>query len=210
MRCCWWPGRLDAGSDHHRLLRQPLRLASRSGDAAQPYGRLLEPACAGHVDLLRAGGCLLVLFVTRVTANLRERDAHLAELRRQSVEEVHIVRMGPARLRSGALRWVRRHHALGHHQGLERACRLLLPTRNLPGHREMQGQLARLQGDRYRHPSVVRRGAGRGHGAHHRAPFSRRGRGGGLAHGPARRPASPMDNGFEPDEAIIWISRSGR
>lgn len=37
---------------------------------------------------------LLVLFITRITANLRARDAYLAELRRQSVEEEHIVRMG--------------------------------------------------------------------------------------------------------------------
>lgn len=37
---------------------------------------------------------LIVLFVTRVTANLRARDAHLAELRQRSVEEEHIVRMG--------------------------------------------------------------------------------------------------------------------
>jgi len=38
--------------------------------------------------------CLLVLFITRITANLNARDAYLAELRRQSVEEEHIVRMG--------------------------------------------------------------------------------------------------------------------
>jgi len=37
---------------------------------------------------------LLVLFVTRITGNLRDRDSRLSELRRQSVEEEHIVRMG--------------------------------------------------------------------------------------------------------------------
>jgi two-component system, sensor histidine kinase RegB len=37
---------------------------------------------------------LVVLFVTRINRNLRERDALLAELRQQSVEEEHIVRMG--------------------------------------------------------------------------------------------------------------------
>ncbi|QPC94710.1 ATP-binding protein [Mesorhizobium sp. INR15] len=37
---------------------------------------------------------LLVLFITRVQHNLRTRDAHLADLRQQSVEEHHIVRMG--------------------------------------------------------------------------------------------------------------------
>lgn len=38
--------------------------------------------------------CLLVLFITRISSNLRDRDARLAELRQHSVEEDHIVRMG--------------------------------------------------------------------------------------------------------------------
>ncbi|MET0308971.1 MAG: ATP-binding protein [Sphingomonas sp.] len=37
---------------------------------------------------------LLVLFVTRINLNLRMRDAHLAEMQRQAVEEDHIVRIG--------------------------------------------------------------------------------------------------------------------
>lgn len=37
---------------------------------------------------------LLVSFVTRISANLRARDAHLAEMRERAVEEDHIVRMG--------------------------------------------------------------------------------------------------------------------
>ena len=43
---------------------------------------------------------LLVLFVTRINGNLRERDAYLVEVRRQAVEEEHIVRIGM--LASGA------------------------------------------------------------------------------------------------------------
>ncbi len=42
--------------------------------------------------LLTAG--LIVLFMTRINRNLRDRDAYLADLRRQSVEENHIVRIG--------------------------------------------------------------------------------------------------------------------
>jgi two-component system sensor histidine kinase RegB len=42
--------------------------------------------------LLAAG--LTVLFVTRITANLRDRDKLLADLQQRSVEEGHIVRMG--------------------------------------------------------------------------------------------------------------------
>lgn len=37
---------------------------------------------------------LLVLFVTRIARNLRERDAHLAAMRQRAAEEEHIVRMG--------------------------------------------------------------------------------------------------------------------
>lgn len=37
---------------------------------------------------------LLVLFVTRISRNLRERDAHLAAMRQRAAEEEHIVRMG--------------------------------------------------------------------------------------------------------------------
>jgi two-component system sensor histidine kinase RegB len=37
---------------------------------------------------------LLVLFVTRISGNLRARDAYLAEMRQRAAEEDHIVRMG--------------------------------------------------------------------------------------------------------------------
>lgn len=37
---------------------------------------------------------LLVVFVTRISGNLRARDAHLADLRQHAAEEEHIVRMG--------------------------------------------------------------------------------------------------------------------
>ncbi|MEP9378497.1 ATP-binding protein [Aquabacter sp. CN5-332] len=42
--------------------------------------------------VLAAG--LLVFFITRISRNLRARDAHLADLRQKSAEEDHIVRMG--------------------------------------------------------------------------------------------------------------------
>ena len=37
---------------------------------------------------------LLVLFVTRIIRNLKDRDAYLADLRQQAAEQAHIVRMG--------------------------------------------------------------------------------------------------------------------
>lgn len=89
--------------------------------------------------------CLLVLFVTRITANLRARDARLAELRRQSVEEEHIVRMGL--LASGAA------HELG--TPLTTLSVILKDWESLPAVArdpelaqdvvEMQGQLARCK-----------------------------------------------------------------
>jgi len=42
--------------------------------------------------VLAAG--LIVIFMTRINRNLRERDAYLADLRQRSAEEDHIVRMG--------------------------------------------------------------------------------------------------------------------
>lgn len=48
----------------------------------------------GSFVSLALTACLLVLFITRINRNLRERDAHLAHLRQQSAEEDHIVRIG--------------------------------------------------------------------------------------------------------------------
>lgn len=61
---------------------------------------LLIPARYGDLDLIGTFVCLLldaallVVFVARMNRNLRERDAHLAELRQQAAEEEHVVRMG--------------------------------------------------------------------------------------------------------------------
>ena len=49
---------------------------------------------AGMLVCFALDGALLVVFVTRITRNLRERDAHLAALKQHAVEEDHIVRMG--------------------------------------------------------------------------------------------------------------------
>lgn len=89
--------------------------------------------------------CLLVLFITRINRNLRERDAHLADLRQQSAEEDHIVRMGL--LASGAA------HELG--TPLATLSVILNDWRRLPAFRkdaelseemgEMQAQLDRCK-----------------------------------------------------------------
>ncbi|MGU3494260.1 ATP-binding protein [Xanthobacteraceae bacterium A53D] len=63
---------------------------------------LPEEHRAGLFDLHIAGmfvcfllaATLLVQFISRINANLRERDAHLADLRQTSAEEDHVVRIG--------------------------------------------------------------------------------------------------------------------
>jgi two-component system sensor histidine kinase RegB len=49
---------------------------------------------AGMVACFILDAILLVVFVTRISRNLRERDAHLAAMRQHAAEEDHIVRMG--------------------------------------------------------------------------------------------------------------------
>ncbi|HUA78101.1 MAG TPA: ATP-binding protein [Acetobacteraceae bacterium] len=48
----------------------------------------------GMIICFLLAAILLVLFVARINDNLRDRDRRLAEIREQSVEEEHIVRMG--------------------------------------------------------------------------------------------------------------------
>ena len=48
----------------------------------------------GTLACFALNAALLVVFVTRITGNLRARDAHLAALQQHAIEEDHIVRMG--------------------------------------------------------------------------------------------------------------------
>jgi two-component system sensor histidine kinase RegB len=60
------------------------------------YGRLgfFDARVSATFVCFLLAAVLLVLFVTRINRNMRERDRRLSELRQQSVEEEHIVRMG--------------------------------------------------------------------------------------------------------------------
>lgn len=69
-----WAPPLALPLDHHRGLASPYVL-----------GMLLSFALTA---------ALLVTFITRIVANLRERDRRLAALRQRAAEEEHIVRMG--------------------------------------------------------------------------------------------------------------------
>ncbi|MDA7414790.1 ATP-binding protein [Xenophilus arseniciresistens] len=70
------------------IFAQPLPLQSHT-----PRG-LASPYMLGLLVCFALNAALLVFFITRIVANLRERDTRLAALRQRAAEEEHIVRMG--------------------------------------------------------------------------------------------------------------------
>jgi two-component system sensor histidine kinase RegB len=91
---------------------------------------------------------LLVVFVTRINRNLRERDAHLAALRQHAAEQDHIVRMGL--LASGAA------HELG--TPLASLSVILSDWRRMPGlagDTELAEDLAEMETSLQRCKSIV-------------------------------------------------------
>ncbi len=91
---------------------------------------------------------LLVLFMTRITANLHGRDAHLADLRQQAAEEDHIVRMGL--LASGAA------HELG--TPLSSIAVILADWRRMPAlarDPDLQAEIGEMQAEVQRCKSIV-------------------------------------------------------
>lgn len=60
----------------------------------QHEGQLLSLHIQGMFICFVLAASLIVPFITRITRNLRARDAYLADLRQRSIEEDHIVRMG--------------------------------------------------------------------------------------------------------------------
>ncbi|TEA78968.1 ATP-binding protein [Allopusillimonas ginsengisoli] len=59
-----------------------------------PHEGLASPFVLGMLICFVLNAILLVIFITRITHNLRSRDARLATMRQRAVEEEHIVRMG--------------------------------------------------------------------------------------------------------------------
>jgi two-component system sensor histidine kinase RegB len=91
---------------------------------------------------------LLVFFITRITRNLRAGDAQIADLRRQAVEEEHIVRMGL--LASGAA------HELG--TPLATLSVILGDWRHMPEFNEnpdLQEEMAEMQAQLQRCKTIV-------------------------------------------------------
>jgi two-component system sensor histidine kinase RegB len=60
----------------------------------QLYGNLFNLHIAGMLVCFALDAALIVVFMTRIARNLRERDARLAALKQHAAEEDHIVRMG--------------------------------------------------------------------------------------------------------------------
>ncbi len=61
---------------------------------ANYYGMLFGPYIEGILICFALNASLLVIFITRISHNLRAREARLADLRERAAEEEHIVRMG--------------------------------------------------------------------------------------------------------------------
>jgi two-component system sensor histidine kinase RegB len=57
-------------------------------------GTLFGPYIEGTLICFALNAALLVIFITRISRNLRAREARLADLRERAAEEEHIVRMG--------------------------------------------------------------------------------------------------------------------
>ncbi|ABD04948.1 periplasmic sensor signal transduction histidine kinase [Rhodopseudomonas palustris HaA2] len=123
-------------------------------EASRPL--VLPPAAGDPVNLAVAGmligfalnAVLLVVFVTRIHRNLRERDAHLAALRQHAAEQDHIVRMGL--LASGAA------HELG--TPLASVSVILSDWRRMPqimANREIAEDLAEMETALKRCQSIV-------------------------------------------------------
>jgi two-component system sensor histidine kinase RegB len=70
------------------LFFRPLNLSDRF------IGHMFDLHIVGTWICFAMIAILLVLFMTRISRNLRDREAYLARLRQQAVEEEHIVRMG--------------------------------------------------------------------------------------------------------------------
>ena len=117
---------------------------------------LPDPLLAEAADLYTLGGwlsfalvsVLLVLFATRISRNLRAREAYLADLRARAAEEDHLVRMGL--FASGAA------HELG--TPLATLSVILGDWRRLPevaGHPDLTAEVADMQAEVARCKAIV-------------------------------------------------------
>ncbi len=172
----------------------PIEMSHHGGDLLDLHIRGM------FVCFILAAG-LIVLFMTRINRNLRERDAYLADLRQQSAEEDHIVRMGL--LASGAA------HELG--TPLSTISVLLGDWRHsdiIVRHPELLGDVDEMQAQLDRCKRIVSgilmsSGQARGEGSVHTT--ARDFLDGLVAEWRDHRSPAQLDydNEFEPDEPIV-------
>lgn len=127
----------------------------RLADMAKPLRELLGPQQdfaelygMGLVTCFVINATLLVVFITRISSNLRAGDAQLARMRQRAAEEEHIVRMGL--LASGAA------HELG--TPLATLSVILGDWRRMPAFRdnsELQEEIVEMQAQLQRCKSIV-------------------------------------------------------
>lgn len=124
------------------FIYRPLLLPSSLAMDARELFTLGAWLCFGLI------ATLLMMFVTRITRNLRARDAGLADLRQQAAEEDHIVRMGM--LASGAA------HELG--TPLASLSVILSDWRRMQvfqRHRDLLGEIEEMQAEVARCKAIV-------------------------------------------------------
>ncbi|MBC7667520.1 MAG: HAMP domain-containing histidine kinase [Gemmatimonadaceae bacterium] len=124
------------------VVHRPLVLPARLQDADFTLYLQGSLVCFGLIAIL------LVLFVTRISGNLRARDAYLAQMRQRAAEEDHIVRMGL--LATGAA------HELG--TPLSSIAVILGDWRRMPAMKadtELSQDLAEMQAEVERCKSIV-------------------------------------------------------
>ena len=149
---------------HRPVLRRPDAVRTARWPCRGSTRRACRPTTSSGLLLcFLLDAALLVVFIGRISRNLRQRDAQLAHLRQRAAEEEHIVRMGL--LASGAA------HELGTPLATLSVIlgdwRAHAAVRGRPGtaarrSSEMQAPDRALQVHRQRHPAVGRRGARRG------------------------------------------------
>jgi two-component system sensor histidine kinase RegB len=126
-----------------------LALFSRPLELPLDHDRgLASPYVQGMLVSFALNAALLLIFVTRINRNLRERDARLAALRQRAAEEEHIVRMGL--LASGAA------HELG--TPLATLAVILGDWRRMPefaANPELQQEIGEMQTQLQRCKSIV-------------------------------------------------------
>ena len=133
------------GADLRLLRLADAGFTGRSRCRRPRCARPISLTCTGMLMCFVLNAALLVVFITRINRNLRERDAHLAGAaparRRGGAHRAH----GPARLRRGARARHAARHAVGDPRRLAAHAAIRRRARAAEEIAEMQAQLQRCK-----------------------------------------------------------------